>query len=165
MHQTLQEKLGYRTQWIVRKYRTDDDYLQGNEPYETVGLDGNLLLNEGIGELWDLACGLGTPAAFSNANAYLGVGDSNTAASATQTGLQASTNKLYQPMESGYPQRSGETVTFRAVFTNAEANWAWEECTVANGNSDASVNLNRKVGSLGTKASGTWTLDLAITLS
>jgi len=37
---------------------------------------------------------------------------------------------------------------------------------VANGSSDAAVNLNRKVQNLGTKASGTtWIAQLTITLS
>lgn len=161
----MQDHATHATRWIVRKYRSEADYRAGVAPYDVVEFDHNLFLNEGIGALWDLACGLGSPSAFSNANAYLGVGDSATAAAATQTGLQASTNKLYKAMESGYPQRSGQTVTWRAVFADAEANWAWNEVTVANGNSDAAVNLNRKVQSLGTKASGTWTLDLEITLS
>lgn len=156
---------GHETRWIVRKYSSEADYLAGVKPYQTVEANGNLLLNEGIAVLLDLGAGLATPNAFSNANAYLGVGDSTTAAAATQTGLQAATNKLYKAMEPGYPQRSAQTVTWRAVFADADANWAWEEVTVANGNSDASVNLNRKVQSLGTKASGTWTLDLEITLS
>ena len=100
------------------------------------------------------------------ANAYLGVGDSNAAESASQTGLQAATNKLYKAMETGYPQRSGQTVTFRAVFTDGEANWAWEEFSVSNSSGgDTGDNLNRKVSSEGTKVSGTWTLDLEITFS
>ena len=69
-------------------------------------------------------------------------------------------------MEASYPQRSGQTVTWRAVFGSSDANFAWNEFTVASGNSDAAVNLNRKVSAQGTKASGqTWTVDLAITLS
>ena len=55
----------------------------------TEKFDANLALNEGLGELIDLICGLGTPTKWDNTNARLGVGDSNTAAAATQTGLQA----------------------------------------------------------------------------
>jgi len=126
---------------------------------------GNVLLNEGITALQNLLTGA-AETNFGNANAYLGVGDSTTAAAAAQTGLQASTNKLYKAMESGYPTIAAQTTTWRAVFGSSEANFDWEEFTVANGNSDAADNLNRLVSDQGTKASGqTWTLDLAITWS
>lgn len=154
----------YSPRWTVRKWHTDEDYRNGAAPYETLAFDGNLLLNEGITELLNLLIG-GTATAFSNANAYLGVGDSSTAAAASQTGLQASTNKLYKGMAATYPQISGQSVTWRAEFATGDANFAWNEVTVANGNSDAADNLNRKVQSLGTKATGTWTLDLTITFS
>ena len=161
----MNETIRYKTEWKIRKYANNEAFHR-DEPFEESVVEGNALLNEGIGELWDLACGLGTPAAFSNANAYLGVGDSSTAEGAAQTGLQASTNKAYAAMESGYPSRSGQTVTWRSVFGTSVANFAWNEFTVANGSSDSAVNLNRKVSSQGTKASGqTWTLDLAITFS
>lgn len=161
----MNETIRYKTEWKIRKYANDEAFDRG-EAFEEAIVEGNLLLNEGIGELWDLSCGLGTPTAFSNANAHLGVGDSSTAESAAHTGLQASTNKVYKAMESGYPSRSGQTVTWRSVFGSSEGNFAWNEFTVANGNSDGADNLNRKVSSQGTKASGqTWTLDLAITFS
>lgn len=161
----MQDSIRYKTQWTIRRYANDEAFKR-NEPYNESQIDGNALLNEGIAVLWDLACALDTPTAFSNAAAYLGVGDSTTAESAAQTGLQAPTNKAYKAMESGYPSRSGQTVTWRSVFGSSDANFDWEEFTVANGNSDSAVNLNRKVSSQGTKASGqTWTLDLAITFS
>lgn len=161
----MNDSIKYKTAWTIRRYANDEAFQRG-EPYGESKIEGNLLLNEGIGELWDLACGLGTPDAFGNANAYLGVGDSTTAESAAHTGLQAPTNKLYKAMEASYPQRSAQTVTWRSVFGSAEANFDWNEFTVANGNSDAAVNLNRKVSDQGTKASGqTWTLDLAIAFS
>lgn len=171
------DKIQYKTRWTIRRYADDAAFAAGVPTAVSDGasgallpavseVDGNVLLNEGIAELWDLACGLGTPTAFSNANAFLGVGDSNTAESAAHTGLQAASNKLYKAMESGYPQRASQTVTWRAVFGSTDANFAWNEFTVANGNSDAADNLNRKVSAQGTKASGqTWTLDLSITLS
>src|SRR3972149_69403 len=65
--------------------------------YELRLIEGNLLLNEGITALQNLLIGA-AETAFNNANSYLGVGDSSTAASAGQTGLQASTNKLYKAM-------------------------------------------------------------------
>jgi len=172
----MQDRAFYRTQWIVRRFADDAAFQAGTPtavvdgagqalPAESV-IDGNLLLNEGIAELWDLVIASGTPTAFSNANAYIGVGDSSTAAAASQTGLQASTNKAYVGMEAGYPSRSNQTVTWRAVFGTSTGNFAWQEFTVANGNSDSADNLNRVVSNQGTKASGqTWTVDVAITLS
>ena len=172
----VRDGFSYKTQWLIRRYADDAAFAAGQVsdvvggdgqvlPAESV-IDGNLLLNEGIGELWDLACGLGTPAAFSNANARLGVGDSATAESAAHTGLQAATNKLYKAVDAGYPSRSGQTVTWQAQFTGAEANFSWQEFTVANGSSDAAKNLNRKTSNQGTKTAGqVWTLALQITLS
>src|SRR3990170_3586713 len=160
----MEDKIGYKSVWIIRKFENDEAY-QENRHFEVKEIEGNLLLNEGITRLANLLIG-GGGTAFNNANAYIGVGDSSTAASASQTGLQAATNKLYKAVSASYPSISGQTVTFRAEFVSAEANFAWNEFTVANGNSDAADNLNRKVSSQGTKASGqVWTLDLAITFS
>jgi hypothetical protein len=126
----------------------------------------NLGLNEGLGELIDIICGLSTPTKWDNANARLGVGDSNTAEAATQTGLQASTNKTYKTMDTSYPARTNQTAEWRATFGASDANYAWEEYTVVNAATDAGKNLNRKCSSKGTKASGeTWTLSLQITFS
>jgi hypothetical protein len=126
---------------------------------------GNILLNEGINLIWTLACGgSGTP--WSSANAYIGVGDGTTAEAATQTGLQG-TNKAYKVMDSGYPTYgSAQQARWQSTFTGTEANFTWNEITVANGSSDAAINLNRRVQNLGTKASGTtWIAQLTITLS
>lgn len=112
--------------------------------------DQNCLLNEGITALLNLLIG-GTETAFSNANSYIGVGDSSTAASASQTGLQATTNKLYKAMTATYPSVSNQTVTFRATFGTGDANFDWNEITVASGDSDSADNLNRKVQAMGTK--------------
>jgi hypothetical protein len=160
----IREKIGHKTVWRITKYASDEGFKKG-KPFEVSEFGENLLLNEGITALQNLLIGA-AETAFNNANSYLGVGDSNTAENATQTGLQAATNKLYKAMEAGYPQISAQKTTWRAVFGSAEANWAWNEFTVANGNSDAADNLNRKVSAQGTKTAGqTWTLDLEITWS
>jgi len=142
-------------------------YLLDNfELIEALRFTGNLLLNEGINALWALVAGTGETK-FDNTNANIGVGDSNTAADATQTGLQAATNKLYKAMDASYPTYgSSQKVTHRSTFGSAEANFTWNEITVANGNSDAAKNLNRKVQAMGTKASGTsWVATQDTTLS
>lgn len=138
-------------------------------------IEGNLLLNEGIQRMLDLLIAAGGTT-FANANAHIGVGDSSTAEAATQTELQATqnaANRFYKGMVATYPQRTNQTVDWRSDFTGTEANFAWNEWTVAAGATTASgsgflvgtTNLNRKVQSLGTKAAGTWTMTASITFS
>jgi len=159
-----------RRRWRIEKYLGDfkeaKDIPKDLKPYAVVDFEGNLLLNEGIDELWTLVAGTGATK-FDNANAYMGVGDSATAADPVQTGLQAATNKFYKAMDASYPTYgASQKATWRSTFASAEANFAWNEITVANGNSDAAKNLNRKVQDMGTKASGsTWVATLEITLS
>lgn len=161
----IEETLRIKKLWTIRKY-ADEAAYQADQPFEVSEFEGNMLLNEGIAELLDLLIGAGTPTAYSNANARLGVGDSSAAEAATQTALQAATNKLWKAMEATYPSRAGQTVTFRSVFGSTDANYAWNEFTVVNAADDTGDNLNRKVSAQGTKASGqTWTLDLSLTLS
>ena len=162
---TVREFVIPKPVWTITKFVSDGAFERG-EYYEKKVIEGNLLLNEGITEFLNLLTG-GTAAVFSNANARLGVGDSTAAAAATQTALQAATNKLYTAMEAGYPTVTNQSVNFRSVFGSSEANFAWEEFSVMNGADEATAkNLNRKVSAQGTKASGqTWQLDLSITFS
>lgn len=104
---------------------------------------------------------------FNNANAYLGVGDSTTAFAATQTNLQAATNKLRKAMEATYPTRSVNVLTFRSLFGTGDANFAWQEWGVFNNVTDGSgTMLSRKVESLGTKTSAqSWQLTATITVT
>jgi len=155
----MKDKLTHKTIWKIRKYASGDDFKNG-KAYEEKIIKGNILLNDGIGLLWDLGIGVGGTD-FGNANARIGVGDSTTAEDATQTGLQG-TNTAYQTMYTGYPLRSGTSVTWKAVFDGTSANFDWNEFVVDNG----TTALNRKVSAQGTKASGqTWTIEVTITLS
>ena len=158
----MSDHIGWHALWRIEKYHG----APVGEPFAVDVEEHNLGLNEGLNLLTTLLCG-GAGTDFGNTNAYLGVGDSNTAAAATQTGLQAATNKLYKAMDEGYPTYgTSQQIVWRSTFATDEANFAWEERTVANGNSDAATNLNRKVSSKGTKQSGdTWTLTLTITFS
>lgn len=127
---------------------------------------GNIFLNEGINFIWSIVCGQSGLTPFNNANAHIGVGDGTATASASQTGLQG-VNKLYRPMDANYPiYGSDQSATFRSTFGANDANFTWNEWTVANGNSDTAINLNRKVESLGTKVSGsTWVLEVKLIMS
>jgi len=181
MEKTL-DRVSWKAKWRIDKFKDPTNEIAkalqtGTSTDEAISLYGkaficteefeaNIALNEGLQELIDIICGLGTPTKWDNSNARLGVGDSNTAESATQTGLQAATNKTFKAMDTGYPQRSNQTAEWRATFGSADANYAWEEYTVVNAADDTGDNLNRKTASKGTKSSGeTWTLSLQITFS
>jgi len=101
---------------------------------------------------------------FNNANAYIGVGDSNAVFAKAQADLQAAVNKLRKAMEAGYPTRSGNILSFRSLFSTAEANFAWEEWGVFNAAAAGDM-ANRKVESLGTKtAAQSWQLTVDLTV-
>lgn len=105
-----------------------------------------------------------SPTFFTNSNAYIGVGDSTTAFSAAHTDLQAATNKVRVGMEATFPTRTDNALTFKSSFGSAVGNFAWQEWGVFNASSGG-VMLNRKVESLGTKASGsTWVLTVTLTI-
>jgi uncharacterized cupin superfamily protein len=181
MEKTL-DRVSWKAKWRIDKFKDPTNEiakaLQTGTPTDqaislygkaficTEEFEANIALNEGLQELIDIICGLGTPTKWDNSNARLGVGDSNTAESATQTGLQAATNKTFKAMDTGYPQRSNQTAEWRATFGSGDANYAWEEYTIVNAADDSGKNLNRKTASKGTKSSGeTWTLSISITFS
>jgi len=157
----------------LNKYHEDIEPYRGREdefhklfkPYEVTEGKGNCLLNTGIDEMWDLITGVvsGADHIYDNSHAQIGVGDSSAAADPSQTDLQAATNKTYKGMESGYPTSTSQKATFKSSFGNDEANYAWNEWVVKQ--STSAICPNRKVDSLGTKTSGTWTLEVTITLS
>lgn len=147
---------------------------------------GNQLVTAGLGNITNLIVG-GGGNAFSNAKAIVGVGSSATAYAAAQVALQgdgSTTTAYYQPADASNPTRTtvtntNDTIQCIATFASANANFAWNEwCwgaatsgTVTAGGTFASVAttpvlLNRKVVSLGTKASGaSWVFTTTITLS
>lgn len=185
----LKDKVCFKTEWRIDKFKDANgeiaETLRLGAKVEDVAKafqgafmgteveEGNMALREGLYLLCGIISGIDTSSAkWNSSNAYLGVGDSSTTESADQTGLQASTNKAYKVMDSGYPQRaanesaSEQYLEWRATFGGSDANFAWNEFTVANGDGDSAKNLNRKVTAKGTKASGeTWTLSLRITFS
>jgi hypothetical protein len=141
-------------------------FLEAVSPYEVIEGEDNCLLNTGIDEMWDLITGAVTGAAhvFDNAAAQIGVGDSASGAVASQTDLQAAVNKLYKGMEGGFPTSTAQKITCKSSFGSAEANYVWNEWVLRQSTSTKCI--NRKVDSMGTKASGsTWTLEITVTLS
>jgi hypothetical protein len=144
--------------WKIEKYNALD------ELYAVEEFAGNKLLDEGVNEMWKLIAGLGgTP--FNTANSYIGVGDGTAAASGEQTGLLGA-NKLYKAVDPTYPQINAQTITYRATYGSGEAAFAFQEFTIANGDSDSAINLCRKVDDHSSKPlNDTWVISCSITLS
>lgn len=164
---------GHRTIWGVARYASEEDRKAGRryslkEALRLFGapqftaVKGNLLLNEGINQLWTILCSSGGTK-YDNANAQLGVGTGTGAAQATDSAL---TNGVWKGMMTSFPTYgTSQQAVWKSEFLSAEANQAWEEFSVRNGAS-ADLMLNRKVESQGTKSSGqVWELTLTITLS
>ncbi len=145
---------------IARKSGND---IVAEKPHDILEF-GNLLMNAGGALVMDLMMGAGGTA-YNNANSYIGVGDSSTAAAATQTDLIASTNKLRKAMAATFPSRASQIVTFQSVFATGDANYLWNEIAAFNASS-AGTMLNRalvsspftKTSSLSVTASLTWTI-------
>ncbi len=127
---------------------------------------GNLLLNAGINTLWNLHAAQGSETNYGNSNARTGVGDSSTAESATQTDLQAATNKTYTAVDATFPTTgSNQQTIMQSTYAGGSANYSWQEFIIDNG-ATAAKRLNRKVSNQGTKTSGqSWVLKVTVTLS
>ena len=96
------EKAQWMAHWTIKKFLGDFPGMSaqeieaaGVEPFEVLEVDGNCLLNDGINSIiWPAVVGaLATP--LNGTDGCMGVGDSSTAAAASQTGLQAGTNHLW----------------------------------------------------------------------
>ncbi len=159
----LHEKGGWMAEYKIERFANDED-LKAGRSYKTTSFKKNILVNAGINVMESLLIG-GAGTVFSNANAYIGVGDSSTAAAAAQTDLQAATNKLRKAMNATYPQQGSQVLTFQSDFGSSDANFAWNEFAVFNASSGGTM-LNRKVSAEGTKTSGqTWRVTITITIS
>lgn len=173
--------LTWRALWKVEKYDalwTSEQIASGEAvPFEVVERQGNLAMYGGVSCLWQCLIGNGTGTSaqtltyFNNGNAYIGVGDSSTAAAATQTDLQAASNKLRKAMDATYPQHTDATtsgaasIVFRSTFTTSDANYAWAEWGIFNGSTGGRM-LNRKVESLGTKTSAaSWVFTCTLSIA
>jgi len=142
---------------VVEMAKDNGDYLG------MVLVEGNVALNSGLQLIGDLIIGALTTPTW--ASAYIGVGDSDTAAAASQTALQATTNKAYAAMDSTYPKRSAQQLQFKSTFAAGVASFTWNETAVYTGNGTGTC-LNRKVGSWGTKgASDSYSMEIDVTFS
>ncbi len=165
---------------LKRNHRANTDRFEDRaEDFE------NLFLTVGVTMLDQIAIGnasvantsgaaAGVYALLNNAQARVGVGDSTTAASAGQTGLQAATNVYYVGMDATYPTQSTNQFVCRATFTGTVANFSWQEFVIDNCNGSNSTattksggsSLDRVVSNQGTKASGqTWQPSMTVAIS
>lgn len=146
------------------KKKVDKAFRKEFKPYDTYEKKGNVWVNNGRNEIMKLATGTGSPQAYNNATADLGVGNSATAASASQTALQGGSS-LYKAMDSGYPTTpSSQQFDVQATFGDSDALFNWQEQAFRNG-STANKLWNRAVNALGDKTSVTETWILTGTMT
>ena len=109
----------------------------------------------------------GTYTAFTNANSYVGVGDSTAAVVNTQTALQAGSNFLLKQCDTSFPTQSGTTLTFQATFANTDAVFSWQEIGIFNGSTQggSTVMLDRFLSAFGSKPNNqSWVLTVTLTV-
>lgn len=158
----ISEHSQWRVEWKVEKWFDTARKLMGLAPDEVLVEAQNVILDSGANEMLKLIAGTGGTA-FSNENAYIYVGTDNTPENAAQVGVLATgSNVAYAPMDSGYPAVSGRSLVYRATFDDATANFAWNEASISNGTGGNAVFMNRKVAQMGTKATGTWVLQITV---
>lgn len=120
------------------------------------------LTTAGINYIAEAITGLGTP--FDQTNAYIGVGNGIVVFDESQTDLQGD-SKIRKALDGGYPIVNPPSVTFRATFAPAEANFDWQEWGIFNAGSGG-VMLSRVLESNGTKQDNqTWVLEVAVTFA
>jgi hypothetical protein len=148
--------------WTLEKFDVTKSGIVAPTPHEILQFT-NLLTNAGAAILEDLLIGAGGTV-FSNANAYIGIGNGSTATSAAHTDLQGA-SKTRKAMEATFPSRASQTLTFKSTFATGDANYSWEEIAAFNA-AAAGTMLNRalvtapftKTSALSIVATLTWTV-------
>lgn len=161
----ISEHCQWRVEWQLDKWFCTANKEAGMPPDETLYDTQNIVLDTGATEMLKLITGTGGTA-FNAANACIFVGNNSTAENASQTNVMATgSNRASASMDSGYPIVNGRQMIFRASFGETAANFAWKEAAIVNGTGANAVAMNRKVSEMGTKSSGTWTLQITVALT
>lgn len=161
----ISEHSQWRVEWQVEKWADTARKIAGFAPDEVVCTGQNIILDTGANEMLKLITGTGGTA-FNASNSYIYVGTDSTAENASQTGvISTGANRASAGMDTGYPMVSSRQMIYRASFGDTSANFAWNEAAILNGTGANAIAMNRKVATLGTKASGTWTLQITISLT
>lgn len=169
----VREGIFWRPRSTVRKWFDPADYEAGKEPDEVMEDEGNVLTTAGATRMLNRLISNASQA-LDSTHARLGVGNGSTATNSSDTNLTGPL-RLFHGMDPAYPQVSGATITFRAVFQDNEANFAWNEWGIDVGGAgvattDATVVapfFNHRIPStpFGTKSGGVWLLDVSGTLA
>lgn len=112
--------------YSVHKY---DREVAPQNLYEVVECAPNLFLTAGVTRLWELVAGVSAAHLAGASSAWLAVGDSSTAPTATDANLLG-TNRFRKAV-TGAPVISGKQITFSSQFETGDANFAWLEVGVA----------------------------------
>lgn len=172
-----------QTEWVRRQHadrlirspQAADFAAAGIAPHDTADCDGNLVTTAGLNRLTALLMAAGGQALTATAT-RLGVGNGSGTAAVGDTDLSAAAgaaNRQFNIMDGTYPQQANGVFTARATYATGDANFAWNEWgldvgtpTVANGTTVAALLFNHKTSAaLGTKASGSWTLTVTVTIA
>ena len=173
------------TRILGRAPKAVDFAAHSADPYATLDVEGNVLCVGGLGMITSaLTGGSYDPlTATSSGRAFVGVGNSSTAASASQTALVGGT-AYYNTFDSGGITRVTTTVTNDSIqavstFGASVANFAWNEWgwfttttgtitpgTGVNVSSGTETMWNRRVASMGTKVDGaSWVFTTKVTFA
>lgn len=170
------EGFGWRARWEVKKFWGPAALISQSTPYDVVTGEGNLAMNGGVDLIWkrlllrNPSTAIGVVTSAFSSKAAIGVGNSTASSTASQTDLQGG-SKQRVIMDGTYPQHTtgtstaARTATFRATFSTAVGNFAWNEFGVFNSTAGNRM-FNRKQQSLGTKTSAaSWQFTVSITIS
>lgn len=161
----ISEHSQWRVDWRLEKWNDTSRMNCGYEPDEVICDGQNVILDIGANEMLKLISGTGGTA-YNSSNAYIFVGTDTTPENASQNGVIATgNNRAYAGMDSGYPVVNGRQTIFRASFGDTSANFSWNESAIVNGIGANAIAMNRKVLNLGTKTTGTWSLQVTISLT
>lgn len=161
----ISEHSQWRVEWQLEKWVDTARKLAGFDPDEVLYDTQNIVVDSGANEMLKLITGTGG-ATYSAANARIYVGTNNASENASQTGVIATGNNCASAvMDTGYPIVTGRQMIFRASFGDTAANFQWNEASIVNGTGANAVAMNRKVSRMGTKESGTWTLQITVSLT
>lgn len=159
---------------LLRPHITGADYKKfGIDPYGVMDEPGNVLANAGINRLGALLIASGGTQAYDATHTAIGAGDTNTAATASQTDLSATVNAAnrWVQLVDSTPTFGSQVLTCVATFATGNGNFAWAEWAIGQNTSSAAAAitapmLNRKVAALGTKTSAAaWAFTVTVTIS
>lgn len=173
---TLKERINHGSVWKITRHNSEEDKerkriyvpglaleMFGGQPQFDV-FHGNLLVNEGINEMWTVLCSA-SGNEWNNADAVLIVGTGSGAAAAGDTEATF-TAGVKVAMEAGFPTYgTSQKASWKSSYGSSAANQAWNEFGCLNNTTSGDL-MNRKISAEGTKTAGqTWDLTLEITLS